>query len=214
MTSDAPPPSPKRRSRATASVSAPPTRAPSHLYLLPGASGEDILKLGMSRDPLSRMQAFHRRYFEEFDLDRGLIVETETVRDARALELLLGRRMKQHNAPAPLLIRREAGGHTEWYRGAYEPLADAVRSLRDDGYTVHEPLRPWVRAALVRRGDDLFSWASGALEQAALRDEGHGLDRLLPEERRLIRDVLDAYVAVDIDLEPLLPAEVFDWHRG
>lgn len=191
----------------------PASRAPSFLYVLPSAH-EDILKLGMSRDPLARMQAFDRRYFEAFDLDRGLLVATETVRDAHALEQALRARLREHNAPAPLLIRREAGGHTEWYRGAYGPLADAARALGEAGHEVHEPLRPWVREALLQRADRLFSWASGALDQATLRPGSGGLERLTRDEQQLMRDALDAYAALQIDLEPWLPAQVLDWYQG
>jgi len=193
--------------------STPSSRAPSYLYVLPSAH-EEILKLGMSRDPLARMQAFHRRYFEQFDLDRGLLVATETVRDAHSLEQSLRARLREHNAPAPLLIRREAGGHTEWYRGAYTPLADAVRALAGEGYEVHEPLRPWLGQALLRRGDELFSWAGSALEQATLRPGTGGLERLMPAELQLMRDALDAYAAMHLDLQPLLPVEVNAWYTG
>ena len=96
------------------------------LYVLPLASHEDVLKLGCSRDPLDRVQALHPRYFEVFDLERAFLVETEAVRDARALELELRRMLVAHNAPAPLTVRREAAGHTEWYRGAFAQLAGAV----------------------------------------------------------------------------------------
>jgi hypothetical protein len=29
-----------------------------------------------------------------------------------------------------------------------------------------------------------------------------------------VRNAIDAYVALDIDLEPLLPAKVLDWYSG
>jgi hypothetical protein len=32
--------------------------------------------------------------------------------------------------------------------------------------------------------------------------------------QRAVRDALDAYDALDIDLEPLLPAAVLRWHRA
>lgn len=66
-----------------------------HLYVLPCA-WEDILKLGHAGDPLVRMQALHPRYFDFFDLDRAIVVETDTVREARDLELQLGRTVKLH----------------------------------------------------------------------------------------------------------------------
>ena len=84
------------------------TRAPSegacYLYVLPCAY-EDLLKLGFSRQPLARMQALQPRWFEFFDLDRALLVETDTVREARRLELDFGRRLRAHGAPAPLTVR-------------------------------------------------------------------------------------------------------------
>jgi hypothetical protein len=94
-----------------------PSRGRAYVYVLPCAY-EDLLKLGFSRDPLDRIQTLHPRWFEFFDLDRGFLVESETVHDARDLELGLGRALIEHNAPAPLVISREAAGHTEWYRGA------------------------------------------------------------------------------------------------
>ncbi|MFY2763504.1 GIY-YIG nuclease family protein [Arenimonas sp. MALMAid1274] len=190
-----------------------PNRSPSHLYLFPDAH-EDLLKLGMSRRPLARIEAFHRRWYEAFDLDRGLLLETETGRDARELELRLGRALRAHNAPMPLLIRGEAGGHTEWYRGAYAPLAEALQALAAQGYRLHAPLRPWLREALLERADQLYAWGMGALDQASLRPGEGGLERLTPGERQMMRDALDAYPALDIDLAPRLPPEVMAWYRG
>jgi hypothetical protein len=33
-------------------------------------------------------------------------------------------------------------------------------------------------------------------------------------QQRLVRDALDAYTALAIDVEPLLPVEVQRWYRG
>jgi hypothetical protein len=178
------------------------------LYVLPCAY-EDHLKLGFSRDPLDRLQALHRRYFEVFDLDRGFLVETETVRDARALELALAHSIKVHNAPAPLTVRREAAGHGEWYRGAYAVLAAAGSELEAQGYRLHRPLRPWLREALLARRDLLFSWS----QEALAREELDHFTAHTPGQR-VMRDALDAYVAFGIDLEPVLPADVLRWHRA
>ena len=117
------------------------SRGRCHVYVLP-CTWEDHCKIGFSRDPLSRMQALHRRWFEFFDLDAAWLVETETVRDARDLELELRRPLAAHNAPAPLAVRPEAAGHTEWFRGVATPLADAVSGLRRRGHAVHGPLQP------------------------------------------------------------------------
>lgn len=170
---------------------------------------EDHCKIGFSRDPLSRLQQLHRRWYEFFDLDRALLVETETVRDARDLELELRRPLAAHNAPAPLTVRRQAAGHTEWFRGAAPQLETAVEGLRQRGYIVHAPLREWVRAILLARSDPLFAWTQAQLSP----DELDGLAGATPVQR-MVRDTLDAYRALEIDLEPLLPPESWRWYRG
>jgi hypothetical protein len=175
-----------------------------HLYVLPCAY-EDILKLGHSREPLVRMQALHPRYFEFFDLDRAWLVETDTVREARDLELRLGRAITVHNAPSPLVVRRAAAGHTEWYRGAFEPLGREADSMVDAGYVVHRGLRPWLRHQLLQRSDRLHSWATRLLDQA---EPAYG--EPFPASAR---DALDAYAALDIDVQALLPAEFWRSYR-
>jgi len=178
------------------------------VYVLPCA-WEDHCKIGFSRDPLSRMQALHRRWYEFFDVDHGVLVETETVRDARDLELELHRPLAEHNAPAPLTVRREAAGHTEWFRGVAAQLEQAVRGLQERGHIVHAPLRDWLRSALRARSDPLFAWTLAQLSP----DELEGLAGPTPAQR-MVRDTLDAYAALDIELEPLLPPEVHCWYRG
>jgi hypothetical protein len=179
-----------------------------YVYVLPSAY-EDILKLGFSRDPIARLQALHHRYFAFFDLERALLIETETVRDARKLELELARSIAVHGAPAPLEIRREAAGHTEWYRGAYDCLALATDALRARGFVVHTPAAPWIRESLTARSDKLFTWSGQMLEAIELASHsGSTVDAM----RRTLRDSLDAYDALAIDLRPLLPAAVWEWH--
>lgn len=178
-----------------------------HLYVFP-LTWEDHCKLGFSRYPLSRLQALHHRWFEFFDLDRGALVVTETVRDARDLELRLRRQLREHNAPAPLTVRRQGAGHTEWYRGA-EILLDAeVESLHRHGHVVHAPLRSWLRDSLIARGELLHDWTLDQLSPEVLQN-ANPVDPL----QRLVRDVLDGYRALDIDLAPLLSPELLRWHR-
>jgi len=184
-----------------------PSRGRSYLYVLPCAY-EDILKLGFSRDPLERMQSLHPRWFEFFDLDRAFLIEAETVRDARDMECGLAGVVADHNAPAPLVIRRQAAGHTEWYRGAYDALATTAEALAAGGYVMHAPLRPWLRQRLVDRSDRLFSWTLAALSPDAL--DGAVADAAT----RAVADALDAFASLDIDLEPLLAPPVLEWHRA
>ena len=178
------------------------------VYVLP-CTWEDHCKIGFSRDPLSRLQQLHRRWYEFFDIDRALLVETETVRDARDLELELRRPLAGHNAPAPLTVRREAAGHTEWFRGVAPQLEQAVQGLQLRGHVVHAPLRDWLRPALLGRSDPLFAWTQAQLSP----DELDGLAGPTTAQR-MVRDTLDAYVALGIELERLLPGEVWRWYGG
>lgn len=186
-----------------------PSHGPAFLYVLPCAY-EDLLKLGFSRDPLARLQAFSPRWFEMFDLDRALLVETETVRDARVLELRLRRALAVHNAPAPLLARDEAGGRTEWYRGAYATLADEVVRLGAHGHDVHAPARPWLRERMRERQELLHAWTHAMLDV----DELESTRAPFTPAQRAVRDALDACVALDLDPEPCLPDAVRDWYRA
>jgi len=183
-----------------------------HLYVLPCAY-EDLLKLGFSRQPLERMQALHPRFFEFFDLDRALLVDTETVRDARRLELELGHTLADHSAPAPLTVRVQAAGHTEWYRGAYARLARSVEELAQRGHTVHAPLRPWLQAQMHARAPALFSWGCSVLER--VEGEPDHLDRLpmLHALRQQVIDVLDAHRALGVEVDEHLPDALWQWYR-
>ena len=176
-----------------------------HLYVLP-CMYEDILKLGHSRDPLVRMQALHPRYFDFFDLDKALLVEADTVREARDLELRFGRAIKLHNAPSPLVVRRAAAGHTEWYRGALEQLTQETDALDRAGFAVHRGLRPWLRGHLLARSDRLYGWAMELLDQA---EPGYGA--FLPASAR---DAIDAYTTLGIEVETLLPGAFWHWYRA
>ena len=184
-----------------------PSRGRCHLYVLPCA-WEDLCKLGFSRDPLARMEALHPRFFEFFDLGGGVLVETDTVAEARAFETRLRRELVAYNAPAPLTIRAQAGGHREWYRGAATLLATATDALAAQGYRVHVPLRPWLRDALLQRSDRLYSWTEAMLSP----DELQGLAGWTPAQQR-VRDALDAWVAMQLEPAPFLPPTVRAWRQ-
>lgn len=181
------------------------SRGACFVYVAPCAY-EDLLKLGFSRDPLARLGALHPRYFEVFDLDRVLLVETETVRDARVIELRLRRALVEHNAPAPLVVREEAGGSTEWYRGAYARLDEATLELETAGHRVHRPARAWFRTALEARSDLLYAWTLALLPTDPV-EESHA------RACARVADALDACDALGIDLGTRLPPAVLDWHR-
>lgn len=181
------------------------SRGACFVYVAPCAY-EDLLKLGFSRDPLERLRSLHPRYFDVFDLGCAMLVETETVRDARAIELRLRRMLVEHNAPAPLVMREEAGGSTEWYRGAYARLDAAVVELEAAGHRVHRPAQAWFRAALDARSDLLFAWTLALLPTDPV-------DESDPRARALVADALDACDALGVDLDTRLPPAVLAWHR-
>lgn len=183
----------------------------SYLYVFP-CTWEDHCKIGFSCDPLSRMQAFHHRYFEFFDLDGGWLVETETERDARDLELQLHHQLVEHRAPAPLVVRVEAAGRTEWFRGTDAVLPGAIDLLRQRGHTVHAPLRRWMRSALAQRVDQLYAWSLAQLCADAWQLDPASPGSPWTPAQRLVRDSLDAYLALEIDPAPWLPPEVAQWY--
>lgn len=170
---------------------------------------EDHCKVGFSRDPLSRLQAFHPRWFEFFDLDRIVLVASESEREARDLELALRRPLKVHKAPMPLTVSKRAGGYTEWLRGSYELLEERVEFLRRSGYQVETQPRAWLRRALMSRSDRVFSWScsvfpDGSEDTLARSDTAAAF----------IVDTLDAYTALGLDVAPWVIAEAYRWYRG
>ena len=177
-----------------------------YLYVFP-CGWEDLCKLGISRDPLDRLQALHPRWFEFFELDRGLLVELDRVREARDLELSIAHALAEHKAVAPLTVRTAAGGHTEWYRGAASRLDMAFDMLRAQGHLLH-PLRPWLRDALEARSDRLFSWTQAVLDPDALESGTCTVPAHLA-----VRDALDACTALGIDIAPRIPDAVLAWYR-
>lgn len=183
----------------------------SHLYVLP-CQGEDILKLGISRDPLNRLQSLHQRYYEFFDLDRAFLIETDSVDEARKLELELGRELQPHGAPAPLMVPVSAGGHTEWYRGALRRLLFEADERERQGHVVHRSLRDWLRPRLTERASLLFHWSSRMLESIDLAQASAASPIEAARLRRTLRNALDAYAAFGLDFSGYVPPEVERWH--
>jgi hypothetical protein len=182
-----------------------------YVYVLPLRTDE-VLKLGFSRDPVVRMRSLHRRYFDFFDVERALIVETDRVREARAVERDLKRRIHEHRAQVPIEVRPQAGGETEWYRGAYAPLREAARELVQRGYRVHVDARPWLRERLLARSALLFDWSAQVYEQMQIaRSEPELIMRAAMASA--LRDELDALAAFDIDFAGAVPGEVGAWYR-
>ena len=181
--------------------------APAFVYVAP-ARHEDILRLGFSHDPCARVRTFHERYFEYFDLERGFCLAATDEKDARRIELLLAHRCAEHRARAPLVITEAAGGFTEWYRGASALLRDAVEGLvREGGYAPPESLAARMRERLQQEREQLFERSLAMLDAIeALAGE--------PQAQRLsarLRASVDAYAALQIDVDGFVPAEVRAW---
>jgi hypothetical protein len=143
-----------------------------------------------------------------------MLIEMPGLADARRVERLLIERWPAHRATAPLLVAEAAGGHTEWFRGiADEVGVFASRIAERYGYTVHAPLREWLRPCFAERADQLYEWSSRMLammEWQAQNLPAHACD---PRFAKALGDTLDACHIVGMDLAALVPAEVLAWHE-
>lgn len=172
-----------------------------YLYLLPLAGHEDILKLGISHDPLARALAFARRYYEFFDLDRSVLVECDSRKEAQARETALHRHLGDWNAVQPITVRDAAAGKTEWYRGAYDALLGEIERDQAQGHIVHRPALPWWQARLRVEREKLYEWIVWLMRDDACPLPAH-------ERRQRLADVLDAYAQLDVPLEDAVPPEL------
>lgn len=179
------------------------------LYLFPCAY-EDFAKLGISTDPLARLHAFSPRYYEFFDLARGWLVEADAVREARGWETRLKRRLRDHAAPAPLLVPRQGAGHTEWLRGAQPALETARAEFEAQGHVVHAGLAGWVRQRLLARRELLDAGEHAAVARFGPIDAWPWPVPSGP--LAALRDALDAYPALGIALDGAVSSALQAWH--
>ncbi|WP_130620006.1 GIY-YIG nuclease family protein [Dyella amyloliquefaciens] len=188
------------------------SRGRAYVYVLP-CRDEDLLKIGFSREPLERFRTLHRRFFEFFDLERGLLIEVDRVAQARRIERLFLTSWIEQRAPAPLVVPVAAAGHTEWYRGIGEEVtARAYQLALDEGLTLHRPLRPWLADQLSQRADALYDWSERMLAEARLEREHAALSGPGPLELALL-DTLAMCEAMGLPLADLLPDAVAEWYR-
>lgn len=178
-----------------------------HLYVLP-LFREDIAKLGISTDPLSRVRAFSSRYYECFDLARSLLVGFDSVAEARRRETALHRQLRAWNAPAPLTIAPMAGGTTEWYRGAWPLLCEAASDAAARGHTAWLPAAQWWRMRLQAEEAQLYEWAEACLRDIAVDDA------IAPAHWARVVDVLDAWPALGLEVEHALPEAMARRYRA
>jgi hypothetical protein len=190
------------------------SRGRTFVYVLP-CRDEDILKVGFSRDPLDRFRTLHRRFFEFFDLERGLLIHTDHLRDARRIERLFITTFADHRAPAPLVVPRSAAGHTEWFRGVSPRVEMLARQIcAEDGFLLHAPLSSWVRDRFADWSELLFGWSTRMLEMIEYEHFNAPPHERSGRVEKVLRDVLDAYVALGVDIQTLVPASVLAWYRS
>lgn len=171
------------------------------LYVLAVAGPEDLLKIGLTHDPLKRWSSFHARWFEEFDIDHSQLVETETRKDAQALETRLHRLLRDHACPMPLTLSIAAGGRTEWFRGANAIAAEAVDMLNSQGFTTHSSARAVIEERMTSELDHLFGLIS--------RGHAQHLDGMLSRDAlNRLRNVVDAHRVFGVNVERTIPREM------
>jgi len=181
-------------------------------YVLP-CHVEDLLKIGFSANPLRRFETFHPRYYDVFDLDRGFLIETDRVAEAREVERNLMRDIDAHNAPAPATIRPGAAGDTEWYRGAYaHALATGSALARRCGYALRAPLRDWLRQRLLPQAPLLYEWSAQAYAVLTSEHLDVRTDVVAQRFSRSLVDRVDAYAVLGIEIDDFVPASFYDWY--
>lgn len=179
------------------------------LYVLPCAY-EDLVKLGISRQPLQRARAYSPRWFEFFDLDHALLLEADDRREVQAWETRLKRELRLSNAPAPLLVSDLAAGHTEWFRGSHADIAAFMRAQAEQGFRLHLPARDWLRRALEADSDRLYSWSEASLQSLQELGDSPATQAL----QHALRDACDAQLAMGLPLADRVPEAVMAWYRG
>src|SRR6185312_2476510 len=190
------------------------SRGRGYVYVFP-CRDADELKLGFSREPLERLHTLHRRYFEFFDLDRGLLVETDRVADARKLERLCITTFASARSTAPLAIRDAAGGHTEWFRGIADDVGGLLRRVcEEEGLVLHDPLSAWLRAQFEEFGDAIHDWSACMLAQIEYEHFNPSASESSSSVARVLRDVLDACLTVGgKQIEKRIPNKVLEWYH-
>jgi hypothetical protein len=187
-------------------------RGRSYVYMLP-CRDQDLLKIGFSREPLLRLRTLHPRFFDYFDLERGLLLEVERVAQARAIERDILQRHAPERSPAPLAVPDQAAGYTEWLRGVEPEVAARLREVADREASPLHGLRDWVRQMFDAQSDRLYGLSLKLLE--AIEYETFNVPEVLSTRQaaRSLAYVLDACEAVGIDMTARFPQAVLAWRK-
>lgn len=180
------------------------------VYMLPWRE-QDLLKVGYSRQPLVRLRTLHRRFFDVFDLERGLLLETERLAQARKIEREIILRHAGQRSPAPLTVPDEAAGYSEWFRGVCPEVASELHAAAvREGLALHG-LREWLRQWFGSRSDGLYDWSLRMLE--AIEYEAFNVPPSLQQGAAAssLRYAMDLCEAVGLPLAGLFPDSVLAW---
>jgi hypothetical protein len=170
------------------------------VYLL-AATDCSAFKVGFTCNPLQRLYSFSHRYFEHFDLATSRLVPVESNLDARELESTIKHELAPQRRECPSWVLPQAGGETEWFSPIY--FTDAQAHLRSHAVSQDSTdilnFEDFVREALERARPYFESWA---LVQAhsIRRPRPPREQALAAEELRTLRDWLDAYRALNVEI--------------
>ena len=183
-----------------------------YVYLLPWRE-QDLLKVGYTRQPLVRLRTLHRRFFDVFDLERGLLLETERLAQARRIERDIIVRHADQRSPAPLVVPDDAAGYSEWFRGICPEVSEELAGFAArEGFVLH-PLRDWLRASFNEHTDRLYEWSLRMLEAVQYEAFNVPAEWQRGEAVRSLRYAMDACEAVGLIPETLFPDSVMAWRR-
>lgn len=182
------------------------------VYLLP-CREEDTQKIGLARDPWRRMQAFHPRFHQFFDLDRGALLETDKVVEAQAIELRLKAMFAGERATAPLSTRQRAGGKSEWFRGIDAAATRVLRGISaDTAYPLHAPLGPWLKQQWMARIPALRDWIRQQHEWIEMLCFNGG-PGLAEQPEQVLRNRIESWDCIGLPLDELLGDRALHWFR-
>ncbi|NKJ22423.1 hypothetical protein [Dyella sp. SG609] len=187
-------------------------RGRSYVYMLP-CRDQDLLKIGFSREPLLRLRTLHPRFFDYFDLERGLLLEVERVAQARAIERDILLRHAPERSPAPLAVPDQAAGYTEWLRGVEPQVTARLRDVAEREACPLHGLHDWVRQMFDAQSDRLYGLSLKLLE--AIEYETFNVPEELStgQSARSLAYILDACEAVGVDMAARFPEAVLAWRK-
>ena len=182
------------------------------VYLLP-CRYEDSQKIGFARDPWQRMQSFHARFHDFFDLDRGALIEADQVVEARSIETRLKSMFAEARWAAPLVARQRAGGRYEWFRGIDAQAMAAMREIgAQSGYPLHVPLAPWLRLQWMPQLAAIRDWIEARHEWIEWLRFNADPD-FVDASGQALRNRMEAWEAIGLPLQASLSARAWAWYR-